>query len=236
MFKILPSRTAQGLPESIPTQAGSSFRRYWAHYCHSRPARGGASFRCEFQRQQDLIDLVNGQREVFPQDIGDLGLHHPRSDVDLVVSPGEVEHELPAGEGLHGVAGGFEVVQGVELGEDVELDEADFLLVGELVESAGGEAGKGAVRGGEHGDAVGGGDDLGVDLFAENADDVDWPCRRGRRGWRGGSGGGLGMDLVREKEEYDEDWETQMQKSSHENCSSLSHYIGWEELEDREEY
>nr|GMC76873.1 hypothetical protein Iba_chr03eCG5320 [Ipomoea batatas] len=103
---------------------------------------------------------------LFPREGRAFGVNSNGNNT-LSICPGEVEHELPAGEGLHGVAGGFEVVQGVELGEDVELDEADFLLVGELVESAGGEAGKGAVGGGQHGDAVGGGDDLGVDLFAE---------------------------------------------------------------------
>lgn len=82
---------------------------------------------------------------------------------------GDVERVLVGvgGLSLDGVAQRLEVGDGYERRDEVELEELDFLLVGELVERAGLEAREGVIWRGEEGQLAVGAAELVVDLIAD---------------------------------------------------------------------
>jgi len=84
----------------------------------------------------------------------DGGVNLSRGDVNAATVTYDIEFHLPglvSGEGSYGVGEGVEAGAGDEVGEDVELDELEFLAVGERVEEARWELREGAVFGCENG-------------------------------------------------------------------------------------
>jgi hypothetical protein len=104
--------------------------------------------------QQHLVDGVDGEGLLRAQRLADAGGDEARGHVGLAAAVGgDVERVGPVGARrlrAHGVAGGLEGVERVELRQDVVLHQRHLLLLRQLVQRAGLEAGEGAVGGREH--------------------------------------------------------------------------------------
>ncbi|KAL5980426.1 hypothetical protein ACLOJK_028334 [Asimina triloba] len=87
----------------------------------------------DVEREENLIDLVDGELVVRVDGVVDADIFYSSGDVDRSPIGGGVKGEFVfigvANLGVDGVVDGLELVEGDEVGDDVELDELRLLLV-----------------------------------------------------------------------------------------------------------
>lgn len=104
-----------------------------------------------------MVYLIHRQLAVGVYRVGYRGVRDPGGYVHLSPRGGHVHRErplAPASLSPQRVAGRLELRGGEERGDDVELHQLHFLLVGEGVEGSGFEAEEGGIRRGEDGEAL----------------------------------------------------------------------------------
>lgn len=112
----------------------------------------------KINRKKHFIDLVNSQLTVSVNSVGDDGVDDAGGQIDLRARSGDIQRKLAGiavpGLGSKWVTNGLKLGHGDEIRENMELNQLNFLLIGEGIESARFEIGKGIVRGSQDSEAL----------------------------------------------------------------------------------